>query len=49
IDPQLAKEAHDYRLKERAIGATFYYYARRALRQDPACLGRGRGLTRAAE
>ena len=34
IDPELAREAHDYRLKERAIGATFYYYARRALRQD---------------
>jgi L-fuculose-phosphate aldolase len=39
IDPQLAKEAHDYRLKERAIAATFFYYARRALRQDPTCLG----------
>ncbi|MBV9587662.1 MAG: aldolase [Alphaproteobacteria bacterium] len=50
IDPQLAKEAHDYRLKERAIGATFYYYARRALRQDPACLGNtGARLTEAAE
>lgn len=35
IDPQIAKEAHDYRLKERAIGATFYYYARRVLRQEP--------------
>ncbi|HVC53879.1 MAG TPA: aldolase [Stellaceae bacterium] len=35
IDPTLAREAHDYRLKERAIGATFYYYARRALRQYP--------------
>ena len=35
IDPDLAQEAHDYRLKERAIGATFYYYARRALKNDP--------------
>ncbi|MDE2167773.1 MAG: aldolase [Alphaproteobacteria bacterium] len=35
VDPTLAKEAHDYRLKERAIGATFYYYARRTLRYDP--------------
>lgn len=34
IDPELAKEAHDYRLKQRAIAATFYYYARRILRQD---------------
>lgn len=35
IDPALAREAHDYRLKERAIGATFFYFARRALRGDP--------------
>ena len=35
IDPELAKEAHDYRLKQRAIAATFFYYARRVLRQDP--------------
>ncbi len=34
IDPQLAAEAHDYRLKQRAIAATFYYYSRRVLRQD---------------
>lgn len=38
IDPELAREAHDYRLKERAIAATFYYYARRVLRQDPSAL-----------
>jgi L-fuculose-phosphate aldolase len=38
IDPELAKEAHDYRLKERAIAATFYYYARRALRADPSLI-----------
>lgn len=35
VDPELAKEAHDYRLKEKAIRATFYYYARRAMRKDP--------------
>lgn len=40
IDPDMGREAHDYRLKERAIAATFYYYARRALRHDPDCLGR---------
>jgi L-fuculose-phosphate aldolase len=34
IDPELAQEAHDYRLKQRAIAATFYYYSRRVLRQD---------------
>jgi L-fuculose-phosphate aldolase len=50
IDPELAREAHDYRLKERAIAATFYYYARRVLRHDPACLGdSGPRLTEAAE
>jgi len=47
---QLAREAHDYRLKERAIAATFYYYARRVLRQDPACIGADAApLTQAAE
>lgn len=35
VNPALASEAHDYRLKPRAVGATFYYYARRALRTDP--------------
>jgi L-fuculose-phosphate aldolase len=34
IDPALAQEAHDYRLKQRAIAATFYYYSRRVLRSD---------------
>jgi L-fuculose-phosphate aldolase len=38
IDPQLAREAHDYRLKERSIGAAFHYYARCVLRRDPAVL-----------
>jgi L-fuculose-phosphate aldolase len=41
IDPALAREAHDYRLKERAISATFFYYARRVLRQDPSCIDEG--------
>jgi L-fuculose-phosphate aldolase len=49
IDPELAREAHDYRLKERAIAATFYYYARRVLRQDPGCLGDDSAPARAAE
>jgi L-fuculose-phosphate aldolase len=50
IDPELAREAHDYRLKERAIAATFYYYARRVLRQGPDSLGDGNaGLSAAAE
>jgi len=39
IDPALAQEAHDYRLKQRAIAATFYYYARRVLRHDTAVIG----------
>lgn len=35
VKPALASEAHDYRLKTRAVDTTFYYYARRALRTDP--------------
>jgi L-fuculose-phosphate aldolase len=38
IDSELAKEAHDYRLKERAIAATFHYYSRRVLREDPGVI-----------
>jgi L-fuculose-phosphate aldolase len=34
IPAELAREAHDYRLKPRSVGATFHYYARKALRQD---------------
>jgi L-fuculose-phosphate aldolase len=34
IDPACAREAHDYRLKPRAVAATFYYFARRALKQE---------------
>lgn len=35
VTPALAREAHNYRLTPRAVGATFYYYARRTLRNDP--------------
>jgi L-fuculose-phosphate aldolase len=38
IDPELAKEAHDYRLKQLAIAATFHYFARRCLRQDKSII-----------
>src|SRR5262252_1363637 len=34
IDPTIAREAHDYRLKPRAVGATFHYFARRALKHE---------------
>ena len=34
IDPACVREAHDYRLKPRAIGATFYYFARRVLKEE---------------
>jgi L-fuculose-phosphate aldolase len=34
IDAAIAKEAHDYRLKPRAVGATFHYFARRVLKHD---------------
>ncbi len=33
INPEHAREAHDYRLKPKAVGGTFHYYARRTLRQ----------------
>ena len=38
VDPALAREAHDYRHKPKAIAATFDYYARRVLRQDASAL-----------
>lgn len=38
IKPELAKEAHDYRLKPEAIGATFHYFARKVLRTQADCL-----------
>lgn len=34
IDPAMAREAHDYRLKSRAVAATFHYYARRVLKHE---------------
>jgi L-fuculose-phosphate aldolase len=38
INPEYAKEAHDYRLKPKAVGATFHYFARRILRQSQEVL-----------
>lgn len=38
IKPELAREAHDYRLKPKAIGATFHYFARRAMKTQADCL-----------
>jgi L-fuculose-phosphate aldolase len=38
IDPAIAREAHDYRLKPRAVGATFHYFARRILKHEPDVL-----------
>src|SRR5262249_8488032 len=34
IDPAIAREAHDYPLKPRAVAATFHYCARRALKVE---------------
>ena len=34
IDPAFALEAHDYRLKPRAVAATFHYFARRVLKHE---------------
>ena len=34
IDAAIAREAHDYRLKPRAVAATFHYFARRVLKQQ---------------
>lgn len=38
VKAELAREAHDYRLKPRPMGATFHYFARRVLRGEPECL-----------
>ncbi|MGI9476724.1 MAG: aldolase [Hyphomicrobiaceae bacterium] len=38
LEPEHARAAHDYRLKPEPLGATFHYYARQALRDDPDCL-----------
>jgi L-fuculose-phosphate aldolase len=38
INPDHAKEAHDYRLKAKAVGATFHYFARRVLKESSDAL-----------
>lgn len=38
LDPQLAREAHDWTLEDVRSRANFAYYARRALRNHPDCL-----------
>lgn len=38
IKPELAQEAHDYRLKPKAVGATFHYFSRCVLKSAPECL-----------
>jgi L-fuculose-phosphate aldolase len=38
INPDHACEAHDYRLKAKAIGATFHYFARRVLKESSDAL-----------
>lgn len=38
IKPEIAKEAHDYRLKPQSIGATFHYFARKVLKTQADCL-----------
>jgi L-fuculose-phosphate aldolase len=38
IEPELAREAHDWRLQPKIITAQLYYYARRVLRTDTDCL-----------
>lgn len=38
LKPAEAKEAHDYRLKPKAVGATFHYFARKIVRTQEDCL-----------
>jgi len=38
VKAELAREAHDYRLKPKAVGATFHYFARRVLKTQAECL-----------
>jgi L-fuculose-phosphate aldolase len=38
VRAELAAESRDFLLKPEIIGLTFQYFARRVLRQDPACL-----------
>lgn len=40
VPPELAAESRDFLLKPEITGLTFQYFARRALRDDPACLAR---------
>lgn len=38
LNPDAARQAHDYRLKPKPIGATFHYFARLVLRTESDCL-----------
>jgi L-fuculose-phosphate aldolase len=38
LKPEAAKQAHDYRLKPKPIGATFHYLARLVLKTETDCL-----------
>src|SRR5258708_15083957 len=38
LDPAKAREAHDYRLKARAVAATYHYFARRSLKRNADAL-----------
>ena len=38
IPPDIARQAHDYRLQPEPIGATFHYFARRVLATENECL-----------
>jgi L-fuculose-phosphate aldolase len=38
LEPEPARQAHDYRLKSKPLGATFHYFARQALRREPDCV-----------
>ena len=38
LDPEPARQAHDYRLKPAPLGATFHYFARAVLRTESDCL-----------
>jgi L-fuculose-phosphate aldolase len=39
LTPKAAQDAHDYRLKPSPVAATFHYFARQVLREDPHILG----------
>ncbi len=39
VVPELAREAHDWRLRPEPVALNFQYYARRALRDGDDCLG----------